>query len=199
MLDEAELVARAAKGDASSFGVLFDQFSKDVYRLARSMGHDSEEAEDVMQETFMAAFEGVASYQGRSSFKTWLFAILLRQSSRRRRYLKIRKAEVFDELTDVSGNGPARQSEKVRRESRMDAHTMLDSLSPAHRAVLVLRELQGLSYDEMAIALDIPRGTVESRLFRARAILRERFREYNEVPSAPPTEPLKKPVESHHE
>jgi len=199
LLEEAELIIRATKGDTTSFGDLFDRYAKDVYRLARSMGHDGEEAEDVMQDTFLAAFEGIARYQGRSSFKTWLFAILFRQSSRKRRYLGIRKTDVFDEQLNGNRNGSGRPAEKARHESRMDVHTMLGTLSPAHRAVMVLRELQGLSYDEIAQALDIPRGTVESRLFRARKILRERFQEYNQACPAPAVAPTKKPVESNHE
>ena len=150
-----------------------------------------------MQDTFLAAFEGIGRYERRASFKTWLLAILMRQAGRLRRYKNIRKTEVFDETSvpDTQGNGGVRLQEN--HESRLDAHTMLESLSPEHRAVLVLRELQGLSYNEIAQALNLPRGTVESRLFRARAVLRERFHDYGNPRDG--QLPARETVEARHE
>lgn len=195
MADEMDLVRRSAAGDAAAFGALFERYADDVYRLARSMGHAGEEAEDVMQDTFLAAFEGIGRFRGRASFKTWLLAILFRQSSRRHRYLGRRKTEYFDEYQPAPGNGRARVNVAAGIDSRMDAHTMLDSLSPDHRAVLVLRELEGLGYDEIAATLSVPRGTVESRLHRARAQLRAHFYEYQAARARRPG----KPEESRHD
>lgn len=191
-MEEAKLVRQAAKGDVDAFGDLFSRYTKDVYHLALSMGHRGGEAEDLMQDTFLAAFEGIGRFERRASFKTWLLSILFRQSARRRRYLVIRQTESLDS----KAQGAATPTVEMNHQSRLDAHTMLETLTPDHRAVLVLRELQGLTYDEIAETLEIPRGTVESRLFRARNILRERFQEYgaDNLPA-----PTRKPVESRHE
>ena len=198
MRDETELVARAAKGDVEAFGALFDRYAREVYRLACSMGHGGGDAEDLMQDTFLAALEGIARYEGRSTFKTWLLGILFRQSGQRIRYTRRRETEVFDER-QLSGASEGQAAAAIpRHECRMDVHATLDTLSPEHRAVVVLRELEGFSYEEIATTLEIPRGTVESRLFRARALLREQLHEYR---STPANGPIARPetVESRHE
>jgi len=199
-VDEAKLIRQAAHGDANAFGDLFKRYAKDVYCLAHSMGHRGGEAEDLMQDTFLAAFESIGRFERRSSFKTWLLSILFRQASRQRRYDAIRQTESLDVKTTPGGrNGTIRLGVPSNLERRLDAHAMLESLTADHRAVLVLRELEGLSYDEIAETLDIPRGTVESRLFRARNILRERFQEYGSRTAGSQAAPQRKPVESRHE
>lgn len=197
MKDESKLVRQAAGGDAGALGELFRRYGADVLRLARSMGHRGGDAEDLMQDTFLAAMEGIGRFQHRSSFKTWLLAILFRQSSRRRRYLAVRAEESLEQAPNPDGNGGSRLSVLPRPDHRLDVEAMLDSLTADHRAVLVLRELEGLSYGEIAAALGVPRGTVESRLFRARAQLRERFEEYNTRNAAAPAR--RKPVETGHD
>mgnify|MGYP003637961873 CR=1 FL=1 len=197
MLDESELVERATSGDMDALGALFDRYTPDVYRVARSMGYAAVEAEDLMQDTFLAAFEGVLGFKKRSTFKTWLLAILFRQSNHRRRYLRIRKTESLDDASTTPHDG--RPVEAARNERRLDVHAMLDTLSPDHRSVLVLRELEGFSYEDIASTLKIPRGTVESRLFRARAILRERFQEYGGHDGATLPENVEKRMELRHE
>lgn len=198
MKDESKLVRQAAGGDAGALGELFRRYGADVLRLARSMGHRGGDAEDLMQDTFLAAMEGIGRFQHRASFKTWLLAILFRQSSRRRRYLAVRAEEPLEHAPDGPGNGGARLAVVPRPDHRLDVEAMLDSLSADHRAVLVLRELEGLSYEEIAAALGVPRGTVESRLFRARAQLRERFEEYN-TRNAAAAPARRKPVETGHD
>ncbi|MBX3177002.1 MAG: RNA polymerase sigma factor [Candidatus Hydrogenedentes bacterium] len=198
MKDESKLVRQAAGGDAGALGELFRRYGADVLRLARSMGHRGGEAEDLMQDTFLAAMEGIGRFQHRSSFKTWLLAILFRQSSRRYRYQAVRAEESLGHAPDGAGNGGPRLSVVPRPEYRLDVEAMLDSLSPDHRAVLVLRELEGYSYDEIASALGIPRGTVESRLFRARAQLREGFKEYS-TRDARHARARRNPVETGHD
>lgn len=192
MLDDDELAAQAAAGNVDAFGSLFTRYARDVYRLALSLGHRRSDAEDLMQDTFVAALEGVGRFEGRSSVRTWLGAILIRQASRHRRYHRLRATEALDETAATVGTG-------LRDERRLDVHAMLDSLSAEHRTVLVLRELQGMSYDEIAEALSIPRGTVESRLFRARNMLRERYQEYQTGRSRSHPAVVGAPVESRHE
>lgn len=196
MLDDKELAAQAADGDIDAFGGLFERYAREVFRLALSLGHRRPEAEDLMQDTFLAALEGIGRFEGRSSFRTWLTAIAFRQSSRHRRYRALRAMDPFDE---TSPGAPTAHRVGARSESRLDVHAMLDILSDEHRTVLVLRELQGLSYDEIATALEIPRGTVESRLYRARTLLRERFEEYTTVRALPRNAVGIEPVETRHE
>jgi RNA polymerase sigma-70 factor (ECF subfamily) len=196
LLDDKELAAQAAEGDIDAFGGLFERYAREVYRLALSLGHRRPEAEDLMQDTFLAALEGIGRFEGRSSFRTWIMAIVFRQSSRHRRYRAMRAMEPYDEASSTMAIS---QDAGPRHAQRLDVHAMLDSLSDEHRAVLVLRELQGMSYDEMALTLQIPRGTVESRLFRARNLLRERYDEYQSVPRTPRDAAPGEPVESRHE
>jgi RNA polymerase sigma-70 factor (ECF subfamily) len=193
-LDDDELAAQAAEGNLDAFGSLFTRYARDVYRLALSLGHRRADAEDLMQDTFLAALEGMGRFEGRSSVRTWLGAILVRQASRRRRYHRLRATEVLEE-----GDATVTVAPGTRNEQRLDVQAMLDTLSSEHRTVLVLRELQGMSYDEIADALSIPRGTVESRLFRARNMLRERFQEYQTGHRGPQSATLIAPVESRHE
>lgn len=190
-MDDKELAAQAAEGDMDAFGGLFERYARDVYRMALALGHRRPDAEDLMQDTFLAAWEGIGRFQGRSSVKTWLTAVMLRQAGRNRRRASLRATEPLD--------GRAETTAPIRHDgaaSRLDVHAMLESLSEEHRRVLILRELQGLSYDEIAGVLEIPRGTVESRLFRARTLLRERFHEYQ---VARRTVSVPEPVEVRHE
>jgi RNA polymerase sigma-70 factor (ECF subfamily) len=196
LLDEQELAAQAARGDIDAFGGLFERYAREVFRLALSLGHRRADAEDLMQDTFLAALEGIGKFEGRSSFRTWLTAIAFRQSSRHRRYRALRAMEPFDELSPGTS---AESRTDARHEQRVDVHAMLDTLSEEHRAVLVLRELQGLTYEEIATTLAIPRGTVESRLFRARNVLRERFQEYTPVRERPRGAVEIEPAETRHE
>ena len=196
LLDDKELAAQAAGGDIDAFGGLFERYAREVFRLALSLGHRRPEAEDLMQDTFLAALEGIGRFEGRSSFRTWLTAIAFRQSSRQRRYRALRSMEPFDEANP--GEAPSFRT-AGRHERRLDVHAMLDTLSDEHRVVLVLRELQGLTYDEIATVLAIPKGTVESRLFRARNVLRERFEEYTMVRERPRTAVGIEPVETRNE
>jgi len=120
------------------------------------------------------AFQGLDSFEGRSSVKTWLIRILVKQAAKYHRYRRIRKTESINNFfpQDSGSDSSARDFE-----IRMDIKTMIKTLSPEHREVIVLRELEGFSYEEMAEILDIPRGTVDSRLFRARQELKERFKD----------------------
>jgi RNA polymerase sigma-70 factor (ECF subfamily) len=139
-----------------------------------------EEAEDVSQEAFVQAFVKLDSFGGRSAFYTWLYRIAFNVSvSRRRR----RRAEVSidlhrertgDEPPD-SGDGPSEQL--LREEQVRQVRGAIDALSEEHRAILVLREMEGCCYDTIAEILELPVGTVRSRLHRARLQLREQLRE----------------------
>src|SRR5258706_855017 len=166
---QGEFLRRLRRQEQAAFHELVDQHSQQLFRVAYSMVGNAADAEDVVQETFTAAFAGISRFRGEASLKTWLMQILVRQSAKvkrsrgRRLTIGIENAEQAGECT-AGGAGV-----------RIDVIEMLQKLSPEHREVIVLRELQGMGYEEMAEALKIPRGTVESRLHRARQELREKF------------------------
>jgi RNA polymerase sigma-70 factor (ECF subfamily) len=140
-----------------------------MYRLALSLVGNTADAEDVVQETFSGAFLAMSGFEGRSSVRTWLSRILVKQAAKWRRRRNVRRTVALDASTP----GP-----NPEMSLRIDVLGTLETLSPEHREVIALREFQGLSYEEIAEVLGVPRGTVESRLFRARQELRERLRAY---------------------
>jgi len=178
---DAELVRLIREGDQAAFRELVNRHGESLYGLACSVMGSTADAEDILQETFLGAFRRLGAFEGRSSVKTWLVRILLNHASKLRRSKKVRKAA---SLPDQVGPSDARDgavetsSPASAVESKIDLDAMLGTLSPEHREVIVLRELQQLSYDEIAAALHIPRGTVESRLHRARQELKKRYAGY---------------------
>ena len=124
-----------------------------------------------MQETLIAAYGQAGRFRGDSSVKTWMTAILVRQAAKLRRRRRLRRTERLDAAGERPAGGTG-------ADFRLDLAQALESLSPEQREVVALRETGGLSYDEIAGALGVPRGTVESRLHRARQALRESLKEY---------------------
>ncbi|HEY2587636.1 MAG TPA: RNA polymerase sigma factor [Tepidisphaeraceae bacterium] len=177
---DTELVRRIRAGDEAAFGELVNRHADGLYRMAYSVMGSAADAEDILQETLLGAFNRLSAFEGRSSVKTWLVRILLNHASKLRRSRRVRKAESLPEqLGPASGDQKyASASPAAAVQSRVDVNEMLQSLSPEHREVIVLRELQQMSYDEIAEALRIPRGTVESRLHRARQELKRRYEGY---------------------
>lgn len=177
---DAELVRQIRAGDESAFAELINRHSDGLYRMACSLLNSPADAEDVLQETFLGAFNRLSAFEGRSSVKTWLVRILLNHASKFRRSQRVRRTDPLpDQVGPRSGDEKyAASSPAAAVESRVDVMEMLQTLSSEHREVIVLRELQQMSYDEIAEALKIPRGTVESRLHRARQELKRRYEGY---------------------
>lgn len=172
--DETELVRQIRRGDEAAYRVLVDREARYLFGIAFALTGNSADAEDLVQETFAAAARG--RFRGDSALRTWLVRILVRRASMwRRRRRRRREQSGWLSVPDTRvRNEPGSET----AEARLDLATMLASLSPDHRAVIVLRELQGMTYEEMASVLGVPRGTVESRLHRARDQLRKRFKGY---------------------
>jgi RNA polymerase sigma-70 factor (ECF subfamily) len=176
--DDFELLRNAANGDSAAFHKLIDRHSARLFRLAVSMVGNATDAEDVLQETFVGAFRGLKGFEARSTVKTWLTRILLTQSARWRRERQRNKAQSID-ASDGGASIPAGRADQATGVGqRLDLQAALQQLTPEHREVLLLREFENLSYDEIAVALSVPRGTVESRLHRARGELREKLKVY---------------------
>jgi len=175
--NDAQLLRRIRSGDPAADHALVNQYAQYLFGLAYSLVGNSADAEDVLQETYAGAFRGLASFKSRSSIKTWLTQILVRQVARHHRVQARHKATSMDTdlVADSHQNVP---SPANIAGAKMDVEDAIRLLSPAHREVVVFRELKGLSYDEIAEVLGLPRGTVESRLFRARQQLKKLLKDY---------------------
>ena len=178
-----ELARRAAGGDEDAFAQLVGLHEKKVYGLARRMCGNPEDAADAAQEAFLAAWKGLPRFRGEAGFSTWLYRLATNvtidflRKEKRRRGLAVSSLSVEDEddqrVLDVPDLRFTPQSEAERRELQEAVHRGLTQLSDEHRQVLVLRELNGLSYSEIAQVLNIEEGTVKSRISRARLALRK--------------------------
>jgi RNA polymerase sigma-70 factor (ECF subfamily) len=170
--DDTDLLRRAGGGDARACEEILERYGPGLYRLAYLFVGNAADAEDVMQESLMAAVRGAERFGGRSSVKTWLSRIVVRQAARYHRGRR-RLRLLGGREDDRAGGGGSRQAEV-----RMDVRAALDGLGEDQRKVIVLRELEGMSYEEIAAVLGVPVGTVESRLFRARRELRKLLADY---------------------
>jgi RNA polymerase sigma-70 factor, ECF subfamily len=180
---DAQLAKKAAWGDHAAFRALADRHAAYLLRVAISLVGSEADAEDVVQHTLVGAYKGLAGFRGGSSVKTWLTGIAVRQAARLRRTRGRDRTISISAAPDDNGDsrggpGPVTASATAAVDSRIDAEAVLARLSPEHRQVIVLRELEGLSYEEIAETLGVPRGTVESRLHRARSELKEALRRY---------------------
>jgi RNA polymerase sigma-70 factor (ECF subfamily) len=178
---DQELLQLSSDGDSRAFHVLVDRHAAELFRLAMSLSRNRAEAEDIVQETLLGAFKGMAKFDGRASVKTWLKRILVRQAARAwHRAKPSRQSASLDSLPADAPSTPAASvgSATTRVDSKIDVAGILKTLSPEYRQILVLREFEQLSYAEIAEMLDVPQGTVESRLHRARAEVRARLGSY---------------------
>ncbi len=179
------LVERAAGGDPRAFEALVLKYQDRVYNLALRLTRRPEEAEDVTQDAFIKAHGALAGFGGRSAFYTWLFRITFNAAQSRLRSLgRLRAHETPSPIgdSDPDGDGRSGVGEPVsddpgpasaveREDSAARVREAVDALEPENRAVVVLREIEGLSYDEIAEVTGSTRGAVKSRLHRARAEL----------------------------
>ncbi|MEO6246274.1 MAG: sigma-70 family RNA polymerase sigma factor [Opitutaceae bacterium] len=187
---ERALVVRAQSGDEEAFGILMRNHYEPVFRLVNSMLRDEHGARDVCQEIWLTVWKNIGTFRGDAKFSTWLHPIATRRTidqlrSRKRWFSRFIP---FASDTDDDGgtanrvaaapeaadpNDPRQDLE--RQESAQRFERAIASLPPKHRAVLALREIQNLSYDEIAANLGIARGTVMSRLFHARRQLAQKL------------------------
>jgi len=183
--DETALVRRSKNRDAGAFGQLVLRHQERILNLLYRMTGDYHAALDLCQDTFLKAYRSIASFEERSSLHTWLYRIATNLCLSRRRS-QGRHPEVFLEgMGDRSGDDPAPQpadptagpeETAESRERRSQVHQAIQSLDPDLRSVVLLRDLEGLSYEEIAGVLSCPTGTVRSRLHRARLELKEKLR-----------------------
>ena len=173
---EAAIVRKVLGGDANAFETLVLEYEKNVYNIALRMTGTSEDAADMTQEAFIKAYNSLQSFRGDSKFSVWLYRIVsnvcldfLRSKNRRPTVsLSVEDDDGEDAQLDVADESQSPELLLDRKLTRDSVRRGLDSLPPDYRQILLLREIQGLSYDEIAQALSLEVGTVKSRIFRAR-------------------------------
>jgi RNA polymerase sigma-70 factor, ECF subfamily len=182
--DESALVARAQAGDQAAFTTLVDHYHRKIYRIGKNITQNNEDAEDVLQETFLKAYEHLAGFQGNSKFYTWIVRIAVNEALMK---LRKRRGDRFVSLDEPIETGEEEVKREVavwednpeQRYSREEMQHILDEavddLKPDFRTVFVLRDIEELSTEETAEALGISVPAVKSRLLRARLALREKL------------------------
>jgi RNA polymerase sigma-70 factor (ECF subfamily) len=188
--DEREIVERARRGDEVAFRELVKRYQRKAYAVALGMLHDPDDARDVCQDAFLKVHKNLATFEGEAQFFTWLYRIVMNlciDHLRKRRGARIEFDEaVGDDSGDPTGISPKRlgfdpQRALADKELRKQLMGGLERLSAAHRAILIMREVDGLSYQEMAEVLQISIGTVMSRLFHARKKMQAYLLEYRKA------------------
>ena len=195
-VDDVELVDAARSGDREAFRALFERYHRRAYSLAFGVVHNADDALDVVQDAFIKAHRYLDKFEGTSSFYTWLYRIVMNLAIDHLRKHRTSRAVDFSDTTvkeddaavgdedlvpKVLGGHPGRAL--VDKEIRQRIEAALEELSENHRAVLVMRELEGLSYEEMAQVMGCSKGTIMSRLFHARRNMQKRLLDLIEHPS----------------
>jgi len=183
-IDEATLVAQSKEGDTVAFAELVRRYEAKIFRLAQHITQNREDAEDVLQETFLKAYEHLDQFQGNSKFYTWIVRIAVNQSLMKLRRRKTDRSVSLDETIDtgedtvvreVAAWGEDPEQQYTREELGGILDTAIESLEPPYRSVFVLRDIEELSTEETAEALGLSIPAVKSRLLRARLQLREKL------------------------
>ncbi len=185
---EAQFIDRLRAGETTAFDRLVYERSGEVYALLYRLTEDPEEARDLTQETFLRVFQSIDRFRGDADLKTWIYRIAINQARNRWRWWRRRRrdatvsldappagsdAQPLDALLRDAGIGP--EQETLRREREAVLRRALRSLGRTYREVVVLRDVEGLTYEEIAATLEISVGTVKSRLSRGRQELRRKL------------------------
>jgi RNA polymerase sigma-70 factor, ECF subfamily len=178
--DDVHYVTLCQRGDVDAFRILVERHQKKMLNVAYRMIGEYEEACEVVQEAFLSAYRAIGKFRGDALFSTWLTGITMNHARNHLRQLRIRRSREKTLLndpveTDSGAAGyevPSREPSPIERlereETQARIQACIDALEEEQREVLVLRDIQGFSYDEIQGMLVIPEGTIKSRLFRAR-------------------------------
>jgi len=186
-------VLDAKRGDHDAFRTLFERYHRRAYALAIGVVRNPDDALDVVQDAFIKAHKYLDKFEGNSSFFTWLYRIIMNLAiDHLRKTRRVKPVELDENRIDndgddpllprILGGNPGRALLDKQIRGRIDQ--ALDELSDNHRSVLVMRELEGLSYEEMAQAMSCSKGTIMSRLFHARRNMQKRLLDLIDDPSA---------------
>jgi RNA polymerase sigma-70 factor (ECF subfamily) len=178
--DDSELIEQTLQGRPAAFGVLVRKYQDRLFNTVAHVLHDVGDAQDVVQDSFIQAFLKLETFQRTSAFYTWLYRIAMNMAATSRR--RKRPLLSVDEIREATGREPIDAGESPgehldRQQRQRQVREAIAQLSEEYRAVVVLREIEGFCYETIAEILDLPIGTVRSRLHRARLELREQLKE----------------------
>lgn len=183
-IDDQETLERFRSGDRDAFGDLVGRYQDRLYRCLIRIAGDHHDAEDLLQDVFVKAFRGLGAFHGDSQLFTWLYRIAVNTALSRRRRGRGRAPVLSLDQTREEGGSPTDPADPVRgapeqavaAEEVEQVRRAIDSLDDDHRTVIVLKDMEGLPYDEIAEIVGCPRGTVKSRIHRARMAIREKLK-----------------------
>jgi RNA polymerase sigma-70 factor (ECF subfamily) len=177
--DDAQLVKASQHGDQDAFAFLVQRHQRRVFNMVLRMLQDYEEASEITQEAFLAAWLGLPSFRGEAHFATWLYRIAyhcaLKQLERRKRERSLQAAMEAEQILEEVNREMQEEDIIELRARRAMVREQLEKLPAKYRIVLILRHLQEMTYEEMADILTMPIGTIKTHLFRARHLLKERL------------------------
>ena len=188
--DEPTFIDRLKAGEAAAFDTLIDRYSSDIYALLFRLTENAEEASDLTQDTFLRALRSIKGFRGDSELKTWLFRIAINESRNRFRWWKRRRRDVTISLDATYGDSETPFSDTLAdgssspedaalsREREYAIKAALAEIPDVYREAIILCDIEGMSYDETAVALGIGIGTVKSRISRGRQELRARLKDF---------------------
>ena len=164
------LIKQAQNGDVNAFEALYREFAGFVYNVSLKMMQNETEAKEVTQDVFLKVYSKLTSYRFESAFKTWLYRIAVNTAlTKLRGKQRVNKVRVYMEDEAEKGVELFEENKSLlRRDDALEVDRLLEKLQPDHKLCLILRELEGLSYEEMSETMEIPLNTVRSRLKRAR-------------------------------
>jgi len=178
--EDSQLIDEVLGGDAQAFNELVRKYQNRLYNTLVHVSGDRDAAEDLMQDAFVQAFVMLKTFKGNSAFYTWLYRIAfnlyISRKRRQRKEFSIEQGRVISG-TEPMDDGEMPDDRLMRAEQVEQVHVALGTLSDEHRSILVLREIEGCCYETIAEILELPGGTVRSRLHRARKLLRDQLHE----------------------
>jgi RNA polymerase sigma-70 factor (ECF subfamily) len=187
--DDGKFIGKLKQGDREAFTTLVEEYSPKLYRLALRMSNDPYEAEDILQETFLKAYKGIAKFKGQAAISTWLYRIATNEALMRLRKKQPEYVTIDEPIEMPDGKLITRdikdwcclpEAEFMTGEAQEKLDQAVAELSPALRSTFILRDLQGLSTRETAEILEISEAAIKTRLLRARLQLRESLSNYFE-------------------
>jgi RNA polymerase sigma-70 factor (ECF subfamily) len=185
--EDREMVGRCLRGSREAFDILVEKYHRKIYNLAYRFVGDPEEANDLAQEIFLAAYQNLKKFRGDAKFSTWLFQIATNRGKNRFKYLKRRgffahrgAANSDDEKDllqrEIPDHAPGPEAQLAGKQVQQIVQNAINELEPDHKEIVILRDIEGFSYDEIARILNLPEGTTKSRLHRARMVVKEKLK-----------------------
>lgn len=194
MMDERRLLQKAQEGDRKAFEALVALHSRRVYNLALGYTGRHHDAEEIAQTVFVKVWKALPQFRGASAFSTWLYRLTLNACTDHYRRERKRRGDLSlddPDLSPIRDAAPSPEEIVIQREEEAILRKALAELPEQHRVILILREMDGLDYQEIAQVLELQVGTVKSRLARARRALREKLLAEGNLLDAPPSNPRK--------